>query len=525
MAGSRGRYVLALALIGGLAVATCAQPSGPGRDGSTPDAEIRIAASEDQWPAQGEGFKSTTFSYPLNVNVYEPLIILGSDYTLRPGLAERWELIPPNTWRFHIRRGAKFHSGHVLTAHDVLWTWGERQMQGQTLSTVTNTLGPNSVELVDDYTIDITPKVPNLRLPEQILHPEGAILQRGQQQDSQPPNGTGPFRIVEYQRHNVVVLERFDDYWGEKPRVKRLVVRFLPDSQSRIQALRAGEVDMIMDVPPDAVRALESAGFRVVRSRAGRNQLIYQYRNAKLPHDVLGDRSVRQAVSLAIDRKAYVDTVFDGNAEPGRAMAPAAVLGKFAETVPPPAYDAAKVKQLLDAAGWAPGPDGIRQKAGRRLGLELIAWAEVSSTALEFLQAQLKAVGIDVVVKKAPDTPTYQGYYRENAFDLDLEVPNQNDGNPAFLPVLRMYSKNSGTVRFAPGGQFDAWAERALGATTVEGAQEASAQMMRILIHEDFTVVPLAGLYRIYAMRKGVDLADPHPSQTNQTWFSLSVVK
>ncbi len=514
---------LVIALIAVVIAAACAPAAAPvAIPQKDPNADIRVAAGEDQWPAQGETFKSTTYSYPLNVNVFEPLVILGSDYSLKPGLAESWELVPPNTWRFHIRRNVKFHSGHVLTADDVLWTWGERQMEGKTLSTVVNTLGPGSVKQVDDYTIDITPKVPNLRLPEQILHPEGAILQRGQQQDTKPPNGTGPFKVVEYKPADRVIVERFDDYWGPKPEAKRITFRFLPDAQTRIQALRAGEVDFIIDVPPDAVRSLDSAGFHIVRSKPGRNQLIYVYRNGKAPHDITGEKAVRQAIALAVDRKAYVATVFDDNAEIGRAMAPAAVLGKFADQIPAATYDTARARQLLDGAGWAPGADGIRQKGGRRLSLELIAWAEVTSTALEFLQSQLKAVGIDTVIKKAADTPTYSNYYRENAFDLDLEVPNQNDGNPAFLPVLRMYSKNPGTERFAPGGAFDDIAGKALSATSVEGAQDASAQMTKILIQEDFTVIPLAGLYRLYAMRKGIDLAGPHPSATNQLWMTLS---
>ena len=489
------------------------------------NAELRIAAGEDTWPIQGDGAKSTTYSYPINVNVYEPLIILGSDYSLQPGLAEKWELIQPNTWRFHIRKNVKFHNGHLLTADDVLWTWGVRQMEGKTLSTVVNTLGPDSVKQIDEYTIDITPKTPNLRLPEQILHPEGAILQRGQQQDTTPPNGTGPFKVVEYVKADHVTVERNEEYWGTKPKVKKITFRFLPDTQTRIQALRAGEVDLIMDVPPDATRSLESANYKVVRSKPGRNQLIYLYRNGAAPHDITKDVVVRQALSLAVDRKAYVTTSFDDNGEPGRAMAPLAVLGKAADIVPVPVYDPAKAKQLLDSAGWTVGADGIRAKAGRRLSLELIATPDTSSTSLELLQSQYKAVGVDIVIKKAADTATRNQYYNQNQFDLDLEPPNQNDGNPAFLPVLRMYSKNSGTERFAPGGAFDDWAVKSLAATTVEAAQEASAQMMKILQAEDFTVIPLAGLYRVYAMRKGVDLGDPHPSQTSQLWVSLSATK
>lgn len=522
------RRWIAIVLATTVLASACTPAGTPGTPvAAQPDlgAELRIAAGEDQWPIQGDGAKSTTYSYPINVNVYEPLIILGSDYTLKPALAESWELIGANTWRFHIRKGVTYHNGHLLTADDVLWTWGVRQMEGKTLSTVVNTLGPDSVKLVDDYTIDITPKTPNLRLPEQILHPEGAILQRGQQQDTQPPNGTGPFKVVEYVKADHVTLERFDGYWGEKPKVKKITFRFLPDAQTRIQALKAGEVDLVMDVPPDATRSLAAAGYKIVRSKPGRAQLIYVYRNGAAPHDITKDVAVRQAISLSIDRKSYVTTSFDDNAEPGRAMAPDAVLGKFAAQIPAPQYDPAKAKQLLDGAGWVPGADGIRAKAGRKLSLELIATPDTSSTSLELLQSQLKAVGIDIVIKKAADTATRNGYYNKNEFDLDLEPPNQNDANPAFLPVLRMYSKNSGTERFAPGGAFDDWAVKSLSATTVEGAQEAAAQMMKILIAEDFTVIPLAGLYRVYAMRKGVDLGDPHPSQTSQLWISLTATK
>lgn len=487
-----------------------------------PEAEVRIAASEDTWTEEGEGAESTTFAYPLNVNVYESLIILGSDYSLQPGLAEKWELLPPNTWRFHLRRGVKFHDGSDFNADDVVWSWGKRQVEGKALSTVANTLGPDSVKKVDDYTVDFTPAETNLRLSEQIVHPSGSIVPEGKHLDSKPPVGTGPFKVVEYKPDQSVMLERYDGYWGEKPKSKRLAVRFLPDPQTRMKALMAGEVDLVMDASAEAIPSLEKDDrFRVVRSNPGRNQLIYINKTGKAPYDLGADKSIRQAVSLAIDREAYVDTVFEGNAEPGRWMAPESVLGQHADVVQPVSYDPQKARDVLDAAAWRAGADGIRVKDGRRLSLVLIGWAEVTPAAFQFIQAQLKDVGIEVNIKRAPDQATYRNYYKNTEFDLDLEVPNQNDGNPAFLPVLRMYSKYEGTERFAPGGEFDIQAEKALGATTRDEVQRASAEMMRLLINEGFIVVPLAGVYRIYAMTKDVDLVDPHPSQTNQRWTSL----
>jgi peptide/nickel transport system substrate-binding protein len=518
-----GRWVGALGACAVLVAACGSQPRSPSATGTVDtNATVRMAAAEDTWPVQGQGVKSTTFAYPLNVNVFEPLIYLASDYTLKPGLAESWELVPPSTWRFHLRRGVKFHDGKELTADDVMWSWAERQQQGQTLSTVTSTLGPNSVIKVDDRTVDFTPKTLNLRLPEQIVHPEGAIVERGKNFDSLPDGGTGPFTVSTYRPGESVELNRFEAYWGTKPNAKQLSVRFLPDPQTRVQALRSGQVDFVIDVTPTAVKSLGAAGYRVVLAKPGKNYLIYINKTGKAPHELGADPAVREAVSRAIDRKAFVSTVFEGNADPGRWMAPESVLGKSAEVVKPIPFEPSKSQSVLDQAGWSKGGDGIRVKNGRRLSLSMIGPPEITSVAFQFLQAAFKKVGIDSDYRVAADTATFNNYYRNTDFDVDIEPPNQNDGNPAFLPVLRMYSKSPNTDRFAPGGSFDEWAAKALVSTSREDVQAASAQMMKMLIDDQYIVVPLAGVRRIYAMKSTVNLGDPHPSQTNQTWFSLA---
>ena len=518
------KRISALGVLIAILAAACGGNQNSG--GSAPpnlNATIRIAAAEDTWPVQGQGGKSTTFAYPLNVNVFEPLIYLASDYTLKPGLAESWELVQPTTWRFHLRHGVTFHDGKAFTADDVMWTWAERQLKTPTLSTVTNTLGAGSVKKVDDFTVDFTPTTPNLRLPQQIVHPEGAIVERGKDFETVPDGGTGPFKVTDYKPSQTVDLDRFDAYWGTKPKVKHMAIRFLPDPQTRLQALRSGQVDFVIDVSPTDVKSLASSGYRIVKAKPGKNQLIYINKQGKAPHDLGADAAIREAVSLAIDRNAYVSTVFDGNADPGRWMAPASVLGKSADLVRAISIDSAKAGSVLDQTGWTKGADGIRTKNGRRLSLTMIGPPEITSVAFQFLQAEFRKVGIDSDFKVAADTATFNNYYRNSDFDLDIEPPNQNDGNPAFLPVLRMYSKNSGTERFAPGGEFDQWAAKALTDTATDAVQNDAAQMMKILIDDQHIVAPLAGVERLYAMKSSVSFGDPHPSQTNQTWFSLSV--
>lgn len=483
-------------------------------------ATVRMAYTEDDWAPNGVGVKSTTYMYQLNMNVYEPLIYLGSDYTLKPGLATSWEQTNPTTWRFHLRQGVKWHDGTAFSADDVIYTWGTRQKQGATLSTVASTL--DHVTKIDDFTVDLITTAPNYRLSEQIVHPEGAIVQVNKNFDSSPAIGTGPFRVLDYTPSQGAHFARWDGYWGQKAQVAAIDLRFIPDDQTRIQALQSGQVDFIIGVPPLSVAPIKAnARMRIVEAKQGRNQLIYIDKDGQAPHSIGADPAVRQAITLAIDRAAYVKTVFDNNADPGRWMAPPYVLGQYADMVAAVPYNPSKAKQVLDAAGWTAGGNGIRAKNGQALALDLIGWAEVTSQAFQFLQSQLQQVGIQINIKQAADTPTYNNYYKNVQYDLDLEVPNQNDGNPAFLPVLRMYSKNNGTAHFAPGGQFDVLAQQSFSATTTAQVQQLAAQMMQELINQDHIVVPLAGERRIFGMTSHVNLTDPHPSLTNQTWLSL----
>jgi len=533
------RKFFALALVLAF-VATACGGSDDGGDSANPqqagdidtNATIRVGANEDQWTVNGTGAKATHFMYVTNQNVYEPLIYLGSDYSLKPALATSWQLQPDaKTWRFNLRRGVTWHDGTPFTADDVVWTWGPRQAEGRTLSTAADTLhppgqttpNPDAVKKVDDFTVDFTPIDPNMRLPEQIVHPEGAIVKNGTHNDTAPYAGTGPFKYVSYAEKQSAVFERNDNYWGDKPKVRRIEIQFLPDPQTRLQALKSGQVDFVYDLPADTTKSLEGdPNFKVARSAPGRNHLIYI--NLK-PERITSEKAVREAVTYAFDRQAYVNVVLEGNGEPGRWMAPRSVLGSAADSVAPITRDVGRANRVLDQAGWARGSDGIRSKDGRRLSLKVLGQQEVPESALLVMQANLKDVGIDAELLRTPDVATRGALYArgQGDFDLDLEPPNQNDGNPAFLPVLRMSQRNPINVQFAPGGRFEEEVAKSIAAKTLPEVQQASANMMKILLNEEYVVSALAGAFRIYGMAKHVTFTDPHPSFTNQTWFSLAV--
>jgi ABC-type transport system substrate-binding protein len=493
-----------------LVVACLAAACSGGGDGGEPSAasearpgEVRIGVGEDIWPLTGQGATARHFAAgELNAGVYEPLLSMAPDFTVRPGLAERWEMVGPATWRFHLRPNVTWHDGRRFGADDVVWSWTGREAL---LRSVSGTL--QTVTKVDDLTVDFVSTSPNLRLPEQLVHPEGPIVPKDAHNDTEPPVGTGPFKVVEYQPRRQVVVERFDGYWGPKAKAERLTFRFMPDPEIRLEALRAGEVDMVTGLPREAAAAVEGDGrFHVVRAPAGVTQVL----TFSSAGNFAADRAVRHAVSLAVDRPRYVAEVLGGNGEPGRWMSPPAALGGAAASVAPSPFDPARARQVLDEAGWRVGADGVRAGGARRLSLAFIGGPAVPEAGMRFLAGQLKDVGIETVLRKAHDIRTGE-QNRDRGFDVELAMPNQNDANPAFLLALRA----------APDPEYSALATQVSAATSREEVQRLAAAMTAVVVNRDYSVVPVAGVFHVYGMRKGVDLGEPHPSAINQTWATL----
>jgi len=484
--------------------------------------ELVIGARSDDYVV--EPLKSKLGMYPLSVQICEPLVRITPDYQIEPLLAIRWEH-QGNTWRFFLRPGVVFSNGLPLTSEAVRYTFA-RLLNGDRAGTYQHTyLNENSVRVVDDLTVDITPERPNERLLEQLGHASYSIIAPGTEPATEPI-GTGPFKLVRYRRGELISVERNEWYWGQSPPLDRLTFRFLPDDTTRVLSLQAGEVGMILDVPREQASTLRAqAGARVVEAPVGRVASLFLNIHGQAPYDLPANRNVRRALALAIDRRALIEKVWEGNGELVSTIGPRAMLGDYGSMVEGFAYDPQQAAQLLTQEGWLSGADGMRTRNGRRLSLTLIAWPEFDTATLEFIQAQLAAIGIELRIMRSPDMPSYQTRVEAGEFDLDLEAGNQNDANPIFLPALRFYSKSPGkTIRFfAPGNRFDEIIETGLEATGRDQVMRRSAEAQHLIIDEEAIVIPLAGLKRIYAMRDDVRGFAPHPSLLNQRWDTISV--
>ena len=528
---TRRRLVAAAGIGGTTLVAGLARgASGRARAQEAPVGELVIGVTQDDYRIDPPERANVGY-YPLNTNIFESLVQLTPDYQIEPWLAESWEFIEPNTYRFNLRPDVLFHDGTPFTAEAVQWSMGRIAQAGGGILGIDE----NSTQVIDDLTVEITPARPNRRLLEQLNHPNESIVAP----NSNPAEvriGTGPFREVEYVPEDRYVVEAFDGYWGDdRPQVQRITFRFFPDATTRVLALQAGEVDLITQVPRESAQQLETGGdLRLVTTAVGAYEALYVNIHGEEPYDLGADRAVREALAHAISKEAIVTGVWQGYAEISNTMIPPTILGAAADQVQGTTLDPERAAQVLEEAGWTVGSDSIREKDGRRLHLTMIVGypnADIHRPMPEFVQAQLQDVGIEIEIVQTPDTATYEARLAAGEGDLWAEAGSQNDGNPCFLPDLLFYTPDPegdpesamyGNA-FAPGAAFDTHIDECRTAESTEEVQQAAASAMKVLIDEEYVVIPLAGTFGLYGANARVGEFTPHPSGINQRWTALTV--
>lgn len=218
-----------------------------------------------------------------------------------PMLAASWEQVSPETWRFTLREGVKFHDGEDLNAASVV-TAVERMFNENLMCLDRNKFGDTvlTAEAVDEYTVDISGDPARAILPTLMIF--FGISSPNQPVDamSRAPIGTGPFRFVEWEAGNHIQVERFDDYWGEAPAVEEATYVFRSNSAVRAAMVDLGEADIGTAIAPqDATNPDLDKSFL--------NAETTRVRMIMMPP--LDDRRVREALNLAIDRNALVGTV------------------------------------------------------------------------------------------------------------------------------------------------------------------------------------------------------------------------
>lgn len=382
---------------------------------------------------------TATSSRILTALVYDRLVSLDDNYNPIPELAESWDINESGTiYTFHLRKGVTFHDGSELKASDVQFTF-HRILNPDTASSWSSKINMiESIEVIDDYTVRFVLSQPygafitTLDSDWASIVPQAAVEEYGDLQTHM--DGAGPFILSEYTPNTRTVLTTNQNYWGEIPSIDGIIFTIIPDEASRLAALRSGDLDMAQLSDPAAVSMASRSENLVVFSQPTVDYYMVGINTTRPP---LNDVRVRQAMSLAIDRQAALNTVLFGDGLVSGPIPP--TLGKWAlpiSEMPLFQQDTQKAKDLLAEAGY---PDGF--------SFEILAspqYPQFVSIAL-VLQQQLSAVGIDATIKqvewgdfitlwKARDFDTFVSYQTAGS-DPDYALYGYFRGGSAFNAV------------------------------------------------------------------------------------------
>jgi peptide/nickel transport system substrate-binding protein len=466
-------------------------------------------------------YHALTPNIQLSQTLFDPLVCVDAELDVKPCLAESWTA-EGTTWTFKLRPGVKFSDGSPFTAADVVFTYDRAGKVPNTPSSFKIYLQQvTKVEAVDPLTVRITTAKPyplvatNLGgLP--ILSAKAASGPAPEGKTTTELNagnglvGAGPYKFVSWKRGSEIIFERNPHYWGEKPAWDRVIYRPISNPAARVAALLAGDVDLIEDPPTDDLARLQKDPKLNVVTKAS-NRVIYvaldqhgnetpgiEGTNGKNP---LLDKRVREALSLAIDRKALVDRIMGGVATPAAQLLPFPMLGASKNLVEAPKADPEKAKALLKAAGY---PEGFTMVLGTPNG-RYINDSKVAQT----LAAMWTRVGVKTSIDanapavffKNRDSYAYSAYLAgwgtstgemSNTLNSLLVTPNKEKG--VGTTNRSRYSNPA----------MDKLVEES--ATVMDPARrgEILAKASELAM-SDFAMLPIHFEHSVWAMKKGIE--------------------
>jgi peptide/nickel transport system substrate-binding protein len=382
----------------------------------------------------------------------DTLVTLDRDLkTIRPGLAESWEVSPDGLlYTFRLRKDVTFCDGKPFTAKAVTGTierWLNPDFPGVSKWKAGEV---ESVKAVDDHTVEYRLKQPYSELLYQMAQFNFVIIDPEQASALKDDfgvtafNGTGPFCFDSWQPRTETVLKRHDAYkWGPSfsatqgpAKAERIVWKIVPEEATLVAALQTGEGDVSYAVPAWAMEQLTAD--TTIQKLNPEQAFRTHYLGMKITRPQLGDKRVREAISLAIDQGAIADTIFYGEADAAEAYFSKAALDFNPEMkLEAFRYDAERAKALLDEAGWKAGSDGMRSKDGQPLSLTFYGFTGNSTRQMaETMQGDLRKVGIDMKVELYDATIVW-GKLKTQDFDLyQMDYPYLSAGDAMNLYFL-----------------------------------------------------------------------------------------
>ncbi|MBG0822189.1 ABC transporter substrate-binding protein [Planomonospora sp. ID91781] len=484
------RRLAALFVTSGLLAGACSAPSaGP-------------AAPSDGTFVIGLGSEFDTLSPVMGYApdggslIYEGLMSRGTDLSLTPAAAAAPPTVSADglTVSFTLRDGLRFHDGRPVTGADVEYTYEAVLDEANSSPIRGDYAAIEKVDAPDPRTVVFT-----------LAHPYAPLAQRatlgivpaGDPLTGDRPVGSGPYRFVSRTPGDKIVLEANRDYRTGPPALARLVLAFAEDDNVRATRMSAGEFDAAILPPKAAARFEGQPGITVHKVPSA------DYRGIMFPlgRPVTGDRTVRRALGLAVDRQAMVDVVLAGAGAPAFGPVSPDTTWHNPAVTGAPAGDPEAARRLLQEDGWAPGEDGVRVKDGVRAAFTLMypAGDSLRKELALAVASDARAIGVDVRLAGL-DWDAIEPRMSTDALIMGYGSPY----DPDYVNYELFHSSYARRGFFNPGGYDDPEVDRLLetGRRSGDPAVRRQAYLdFQKIVHDEEVWTYLVFLKHVYVVR------------------------
>ena len=421
-------------------------------------------------------------------NIFEGLVKPDENGNLIPAVAGSYDVSEDGSvYTFKLREGVKFHNGDVVTAEDVKYSieYNAGLIEESELIVSAFSL-ISSVNIVDPSTVEVVLSEPDT---EFIGFMTVAIVPMNYDKQTEAPVATGPFKFVSYSTGDSLVMERFDDYWGEKPELKTVTFKIVTSSATAVMELQAGSIDIYPYMTMDEVDQLGD-DINVIYGNTNLVQGLF-INNSFEPFQ---NEKVRQALCYAINRQEIIDMVAGGHGTIiGSILYPC--FGKYnnAQTENMYLYNVETAKELLKEAGYEDGfTFTVKVPSSYQFHMD---------TAL-VIKEQLKAIGVTMEIEGIEWATWLEDVYKGKQYEATIIG---FDSNMAPKDMARRYvSGNSKNMIFFENDEYDELYARAV-ATTDDNEKIECYKRMQEIVAEHAGSVFIQDPAKIVAVSKDIE--------------------
>ncbi|MBM7624401.1 nickel ABC transporter substrate-binding protein [Sporohalobacter salinus] len=422
---------------------------------------ITIASSSDLGldKLDAASYEGSMQSYPL---VYDALVEYDKNGKIVPSLAKSWEISSDGkVYTFHLRKGVKFSDGTPFNAEAVKFSvkrWANKD-EHSWLKVAKNL---NKVEVVDKYTVKLHFSESYHRTLAELSYPRplrimspAAVDPKGDPEGKfVKPVGTGPWMVKEYVEDQKGVFIKNQNYWGEEPKEDKLVIKVIPEPQTRVLALQGKEVDLsggqMGSIPLGSMDVFEQEDNLEIKSTDSTTSYFLIFNNKR---DIFKKTNIRRALNYAINKDNIAEKLFNGRGKPAKGLFQFTVPYVTEENNKGYEYNPEKAKNLLKNSGWTDSNnDGILDKNGRSFKISLLFQVEEFpewKPICEIIQSDLSKVGIDVELKILEKAAYYDALWENKNYDLVMYRTYSDAWNPyGFLTSLFHASNGESAVAY-----------------------------------------------------------------------------